>query len=520
MKILSCVAFLLIISLPSLKLLLGFYDSGSRSLREQRQTMELSDINFRNIWQLPSDFDAYFKDNFGFRSLLIRTANSLRFHFFDVSPHRRVLVGKEGWLFYGQKNLRDFYQGRNLFSQQEIDKLRTIYKARAKYLNQMGINYLIVSVPSKESVYPEYYSPRFRKISETNRFLQFVEEVAQEVDIPVLDLTPRLLEAKSRYDEPLYIKTDSHWNDLGAYEGYLEIIENLRQHYPDLDPLSLNDFQRADRMAPGGFGSMLGIFYRPQANIATLTPSEPDTALQTARRERRRKINETHGVKNKVPVIVRRLKEDPHVSVGKTFVYRNSFFNRLIKFYSRHFEIGYYFPDAHFSFDPVKIWKKKPDLVIEQITDHAIKVPRQRAWHLLNMPRVRKLFKESDKLQKPESVIWQGVADGVIDIHDKSQTSIELSEDSHIQAIAEIPFLEEKDSTLVKIKVRSQVEGKILLSAKQEQQREYEAVYPIAASKCNNYYIELAQGDFDTNFTLEVTLLEGGRIILEPILVH
>ena len=57
---------------------------------------------------------------------------------------------------------------------------------------------------------------------------------------PVLDLRPSLLAKKSA--GLLYHKTDSHWNQLGAFYGDQAIVERLRAHYPQLRQLELTDF--------------------------------------------------------------------------------------------------------------------------------------------------------------------------------------------------------------------------------------------------------------------------------------
>ena len=56
--------------------------------------------------------------------------------------------------------------------------------------------------------------------------------------VELLDLRDALTRAKARH--PVYYSTDSHWNDYGAYTGYVEIMRRISKYYPDARPIEIS----------------------------------------------------------------------------------------------------------------------------------------------------------------------------------------------------------------------------------------------------------------------------------------
>jgi hypothetical protein len=101
---------------------------------------------------------------------------------------------------------------------------------------------LIVIAPNKQSIYGEYLdNAGSRAKTRLDDLLPRLDPQARKM---LLDLRKPLRAAKAQDPSmPLYFKTDTHWNDLGAYFGYRAIIEALAKQIP-VSNLSLAAFDQ------------------------------------------------------------------------------------------------------------------------------------------------------------------------------------------------------------------------------------------------------------------------------------
>ena len=90
----------------------------------------------------------------------------------------------------------------------------------------MGIPYLFVVAPSKHDVYPEFMPDRLNRVRDDSRLDQlmaYIEAFFPAPPVDILDLRPTLAEAR-KSGVRLFHKTDTHWNDRGAWAAYRKAI--------------------------------------------------------------------------------------------------------------------------------------------------------------------------------------------------------------------------------------------------------------------------------------------------------
>ena len=76
---------------------------------EQRKLAEKPPVDVRRLFRIPEAYEAYFNDNFGLRNLLVQWNSLFQFKWLKISPNPVLLIGKNGYLFYGsQDTIRDF----------------------------------------------------------------------------------------------------------------------------------------------------------------------------------------------------------------------------------------------------------------------------------------------------------------------------------------------------------------------------------------------------------------------------
>lgn len=130
----------------------------------------------------------------------------------------QVLLGKEDWLFYKSTEDGDpisDYQGINHYDEATMqavaDKLTNERNQFANY----GIDFYILSIPNKSSVYPEYMPDTIERKDTTSRTDLLMKYLEENTDLNVVDAKPSLVKAKKK--KQVYYKSDTHFNQIGAF---------------------------------------------------------------------------------------------------------------------------------------------------------------------------------------------------------------------------------------------------------------------------------------------------------------
>jgi hypothetical protein len=204
--------FLLAIGLPGAAHLAGVWQAMPDS--EQRPLLKApSWPQTYEAWQpLAGDIDSYLADRMGFRSWLLVAGHRLRYELGAPVTHD-VVIGKRGWLFYGGREEIEQYLGLRPLGAPQIQAILDRVERYRRELPQ-GASFVFVIAPNKSSVYPEELPDGLNPIGPTPAD-QLMRALAARPEIPVVDGRPLL--RQSRQLGPLFFKTDTHWNDLGAY---------------------------------------------------------------------------------------------------------------------------------------------------------------------------------------------------------------------------------------------------------------------------------------------------------------
>ncbi|HEY5984313.1 MAG TPA: hypothetical protein VIU38_12660 [Anaerolineales bacterium] len=188
---------------------------------------------------VPSPFSADLGDKFRWHAELVALFARIRYDAGDRVFHD-TLRGSEGWIFFaGDASLKDF-QGLGRLAPRDLEKFRRGMDKLNGYLAQRGTALLVVIVPDKSTTYASFMPKEIPVLGSNSLRDQFVQYMNDRGNFNVLDLAPAL----NKYTDQgrLYYKTDSHWNDLGAYYGYVEIMHALSRTLPQLRPRPLADF--------------------------------------------------------------------------------------------------------------------------------------------------------------------------------------------------------------------------------------------------------------------------------------
>ena len=309
--------------------------------------------NFLRRW------DAAANEGFAGRDILIHWNNLLQVRLLKVSPVDRVALGRDGWLFLDGPHLEmDYFRAEKPFSEEELAGWRRVLLQRHIWLERQGIRFVFVIAPNKSTIYPENVTPRVhRGRSRLEQLQDYLARRPLPAGFLMIDLRKTLRAAKARY--PVYMKTDSHWNDFGAMLATNQIVRALSRFYP-LQPPGMNDFTVSlEPAAPGGdIASMLSlsdVFL--ESKPVHVTPRSPFKGIVA---------EPLHWIDEKLQkeVTVR-----PGAPLPEALMFRDSFGLAPAKYLSEHFQKITYIRDMGLGFHPRFVQEVRPRIVIQELAE-------------------------------------------------------------------------------------------------------------------------------------------------------
>jgi hypothetical protein len=350
--------FLVILCFP---LVDGFFSIAPKSrLVEKRKLARKPDFRFDAISLYPRHYTPFYNDHFTLRSQLIFWNNLLKLKLFGVSAVPKVLVGKHGWLFMDKLVIRpgtiDSFRSIHPFRTEELEQWKRLLEERKEWLAARGIFYLFIIAPNKNTIYPEFMPDCIRKVHPQSRMDQLVEYLEQNSTVPFLDLRKVLINAKNKY--PVYSRTDTHWNDYGAYIAYRKIMKYAARYFKEAEPLPLSRFKiKILNSAGRDLAEMLSLHLDVlRENVIRLKPNPPLTAV-------------SHNL-GKISRFVRQsLWECKSARLPNIIMVHDSFYHQLKRFLSESFSRVLYIWDWNLNFYPEVVKREKPKLVIDEMAE-------------------------------------------------------------------------------------------------------------------------------------------------------
>ena len=108
---------------------------------------------------------------------------------------QNVLVGRDGWLYYKGDDGRAFdrdFRRTTPPSAAETAAIADGIARRVRFLAEIGVDYLLVVVPDKHTIYPEHVPPQLQPLSDRSPLDALLAALPPEIRTHVLDLRPAL----------------------------------------------------------------------------------------------------------------------------------------------------------------------------------------------------------------------------------------------------------------------------------------------------------------------------------------
>ena len=219
LQIVYIAVFLLLCCVP---MVLKPFFGGAKAIGNEAENEfpKLMDENGVNR-SFSTEADAWFTKQNPLRVPLINAENTLRLSLLHGSSNG-VIQGEKGWLF-SEETLDDYF-GVTL-SPRALYSLAKTVRLTQDAAEREGSRFVFTVVPNKNTLYPQYMPARYIKGERSN--LSLLRPYLDKLGVHWLDME----QALAGQEKELYLRDDTHWNNLGALYGYNAVMDALdREH--------------------------------------------------------------------------------------------------------------------------------------------------------------------------------------------------------------------------------------------------------------------------------------------------
>lgn len=230
---------------------MSHFSDAEKSEKENRMLAKYPQFLIKNKGinnNFGKQFNEWFNDRFNSRDMLISLYNEI-YKLQNIEQTDKVLVGKNGWMFYKLDNGYDNFANRIKLSEKDMQKGLEYLKSIDLWCQKNGKEFYYIIAPDKNKIYGEHYRIVKKVAPDSNGIgYQFINYIKKHSKIKAAYLRDDIMRHKNK--ELLYYKNDTHWNYLGAYYGYITLMNLMNK--PSLDV----SFEKTDNHEPGDLTNM------------------------------------------------------------------------------------------------------------------------------------------------------------------------------------------------------------------------------------------------------------------------
>ena len=155
---------------------------------------------------------------------------------FGIGSSLNWYRGKENWLFLGNNYDQSVAKLQLAIkpSNEQLEVTEDLFSKAAEATKKYDSELVLILGPNKESIYPEYLPEVFQPTNNFRYSSYFLDRLKGIPNLTVYDPTSNLLTLK-KSEGLLYWKTDTHWNDKGAFLAFKGFLEKFSIPAPKVD---------------------------------------------------------------------------------------------------------------------------------------------------------------------------------------------------------------------------------------------------------------------------------------------
>jgi alginate O-acetyltransferase complex protein AlgJ len=312
---------------------------------------------------------SYIQDHFGFRSQLVSLHSTVSIDVLRCSPSANVLLGQDGWLFQANEQVIDDYRRVRPWSPEQLAAWVDVFETRRKWLADRDIAYYLTIAPNTHTIHSENLPSRIRQVPDRPSRVDQLQLALASTPIRYVDARAALLESAAEVGR-LYHRTDTHWNDLGAFAAARSLLDRLRTDFPEagITDLTRSDFELTREPVPGGdLAGLIGRADTMTEEWFRLQPLQPRRAIFTPSLAEQEKHFRVLGDQSHTAVV-------PNHPGPTVVIMRDSFGTAILPFLAESFaRTRFEWVDEWF--DEKAVEAERPSIVIQEITERFLMRP-------------------------------------------------------------------------------------------------------------------------------------------------
>lgn len=221
------------------------------------------------LGRIPRVANDWFNDHFGLRPWLIRLKTQVDYSLFRTSD--RVLVGRDGQLFYRSTvNVEAPAVELMLAGPAEARIVRGM-REFSDALERSGIRTALVVNMMSDRFYPEKLPAAAVRRPPHPRIDDLVEKLRTLPNVTYIDSFAILQAAKTL--NPVFHKTDFHWNDVGAFAVAKAAVDAMSEKEGLPQSAWSHPLEIELSRSSGGIASFMPLFWPPYENSLSVKPT-------------------------------------------------------------------------------------------------------------------------------------------------------------------------------------------------------------------------------------------------------
>ncbi len=224
------VLFIMVILFIPFQSIISFNFYEEKNIQENRNYAKLPDV-FITHEVFPKKMDNYINDRIGLRDeylLLSQYGYTNKLNLLLAN----TIIGKDNWLYINTFSENYTYINGNNNYKENITHIKKSINNVKKMCDKHNIKLFILILPNKSSIYTEFLPDYIIKKSGLENY-NYLKNLLREYSDILIMPGDEILEAKSKYDFPIYYQQDTHWNKVAAYEASKVIIKKIQKYYPN-----------------------------------------------------------------------------------------------------------------------------------------------------------------------------------------------------------------------------------------------------------------------------------------------
>ena len=270
-----------------------------------------------------------------------------------------MAVGKNSWLFSTDQSVVGDYQNRKLYTDDELKTIQYNLEEAYDWYKARGIHFFVMIMPVKSNIYPEYLPDMIKREKDSSKLQQLVGFMEKNSHVKIIDATQELMNAKSGAE--VYYQHDIHMNFQGGFIAYQKLMKAMNEVNPDLKAVPESDYEKVLKHIHNADLSRQLSLEHVLLNDEWHLEKKGKVAYETVDPP----VYET--VSFLQPIVRTQIKNS---KLPKAVVYRDSFFNLIMPYFSENFSDCIYIWSKEMSVEVID--KETPGYVVYEFLESGI----------------------------------------------------------------------------------------------------------------------------------------------------